>query len=448
VLVDVDGVRNDTFEMAYLSGKMPNLERVLGAVHDGKGFGSSLWFENARAVFPAITMAGQASLATGVPPSRHGIPGNQWFDRNTNRVVDYFSSSGIACIYGILLVSVSECSGGLANRHLQVPTMYEAATAAGKTSTVVFSQYWKGATHVIAPSVSEVNLLVRGNAVDYTKFDEIMMDHAVASLIRDGIPDLLTLYFIGADGIGHKAGTSAQAVYLCAAFDLQLGRLLQTLDQLDPSWKEHTQFVFTSDHGRTDTKASAQDAALETNIQNALERGGYLEDQYRIVENGGVVHLYLRSKVMGARWALQPLPEGVEKMGKALAKDASLNAAVELVAMRRNGSGYGYTLTREDREDASQISSMLANLESPRSGDIVLILKSGRYFGNTEPSGAQHGSIFASDLAIPLVIAQGGAGPGRSPAPISTQDIPAIIAAYLGFTFAHLVPVPASAAVQ
>lgn len=448
VLVDVDGVRNDTFEKAYLSGEMPNLERVLGEVRDGKGFGSSLWFENAKAAFPAITMAGQASLATGVPPSRHGIPGNQWFDRETNRVIDYFSSTGISCVYGILLVSVKECSGGLANRHLRVPTMYEAAAAAGKTSTVVFSQYWRGATHAISPSVSEVNLLVRGNAVDYQKFDEIMMDHAVASLIRDGIPDLLTLYFIGADGIGHKAGTPAQAAYLRTTFDSQLGRLLEVLDKLDPVWKVHTQFIFTSDHGRTDTEASAQDAALETNIQKALERGGYVEDQYRIVENGGVVHLYLRSRVMGARWALPPRPEDVEEMGKALAKDASLNAAVELVAARRNGSGYGYTLTREDREDASQIASMLAQLESPRSGDIVLLLRPGRYFGNTEPTGAQHGSMFSSDLAIPLVIAQGGAGPGRSPAPISTQDISPIVAAYLGFTFTHLVTASASRVVQ
>jgi hypothetical protein len=431
--VDVDGVRNDTFEKAYLSGGMPNLERVLGEVRDGGGFGSALWFENAKAVFPAITMAGQASLATGVPPSRHGIPGNQWFDRSANRVIDYFSSTGISCVYGVLLVSVTECSGGQANRHLQIPTMYEAATAAGKTSTVVFSQYWKGATRAIAPSVSEVNLLVRGNAIDYTKFDEIMMEHAVASLVRDGIPDLLTLYFTGADEVGHKAGTSAQAGYLRTTLDPQLGRLLETLDQLDPSWKSHTQFIFTSDHGRTDTKGSPQDTAFEANLPKAMAREGYLEDQYRIVENGGIVHVYLRSKVMGARWNLDPRSEDVAAVGKALAQDASLSPVLDLVATRSSGVGYGYTLSNTAREDASSVSRMLAGLESSRSGDVLLLLKRGHYFGNTETGGAQHGSIFAEDLAIPLVIAQGGAGTGRSPVPISTTEIPSIIAAYLGF---------------
>ena len=146
VLVDIDGIRRDTFEAAYLSRKMPNLAEVLGQVENGKGFGNAVVFEKATAAFPAITMASQASLATGAPPALHGIPGNAWFDRKTNRVMDYFSSTGISCVYGIVLVGI-ECSGGMANKNLRVPTLYEAATAAGKTSTVVFSQYWKGATH-------------------------------------------------------------------------------------------------------------------------------------------------------------------------------------------------------------------------------------------------------------------------------------------------------------
>jgi hypothetical protein len=164
-----------------------------------------------------------------------------------------------------------------------------------------------------------------------------------------------------------------------------------------------------------------------------MAREGYLEDQYRIVENGGIVHVYLRSKVMGARWNLDPRSEDVAAVGKALAQDASLSPVLDLVATRSSGVGYGYTLSNTAREDASSVSRMLAGLESSRSGDVLLLLKRGHYFGNTETGGAQHGSIFAEDLAIPLVIAQGGAGTGRSPVPISTTEIPSIIAAYLGF---------------
>jgi len=77
VLIDLDGVRRDTLENSYLSGSLPNFARVLGAVRDGEGFGTALWFESATSVLPSVTMSGPASMFTGVPPSRHGIPGNQ-----------------------------------------------------------------------------------------------------------------------------------------------------------------------------------------------------------------------------------------------------------------------------------------------------------------------------------------------------------------------------------
>ncbi len=434
VLVDIDGIRRDTLEAAYLSGKLPNLERILGEVHEGKGFGASLWFEKATAVFPAITMAGQASLFTGVAPSRHGIPGNQWFERRTNRVIDYFSSTGMPCVYGVLPISLGECSGGLANRHLHAPTVYEAATAAGKTSTVVFSQYWKGATHAVLPTVSDAAYLLRGNAVDYRRFDETMIDRALESLSKDGWPDLLTVYFIGADGVGHHGGTRAQAAYLERVFDVQMGRLIDALGKAHPGWRENTQFILTSDHGRTDTKAAAGDASLEANIRGVLERGGYGAEQCKIVGNGGVVHVYLRSKTIGARWMEQPAAKEVEAAAKILADDGTLGKVVERVAARKNGVGYGYTTIGEERPDAGRITRLLAALESPQSGDVLLLLKHGRYFANNEADGAPHGSIFADDLAIPLVIAQGGAAPGRSAAPISTLEISRIIAAYLGFS--------------
>src|SRR5689334_25170809 len=91
VIVDIDGVRRDTFERAYLEGRLPNFERVLGSSAGGTGFGSALVFENATTVFPTVTMAGQASIFTGAYPALHGISGNAWFDRATSRRIDYMT---------------------------------------------------------------------------------------------------------------------------------------------------------------------------------------------------------------------------------------------------------------------------------------------------------------------------------------------------------------------
>jgi len=424
VLLDIDGVRRDTLETAYRSGKMPNLERLFG-----RNLESAMWFDNATAAFPAITMAGQASLFTGVSPARHGIPGNQWFDRRTGRVINYFSSAAMPCVYGVAAFSMAECGAGLANSHLQSRTIYEAATAAGKTSTVVFSQYWKGATHVVLPSINEAAALIRGTAIDYQRFDELMVAGAVKSLRRDGIPDLLTLYFTGADGIGHKSGTRGQAEYLKQRWDKLLETILDEFDKLDPTWRTHTQFILTSDHGRTDTKANAADISLEAAIEVALQGSAYV-----IVENGGVVHLYLRSKQPGAGWTAQPSPTEVEAAAKALSTSPSLKPLLETIAARSNGPGTGYRLIDTDPKEASRITAMVGSIDSARSGDILLLLKAGRYMGNQETTGAQHGSIFQKDLAIPLVIAQGGAAAGHSPVALTTTDIARIIATYLGFT--------------
>ncbi len=434
VLVDIDGIHRDTFQKIYLAGKLPNMERVLGKVNKGKGFGTSLWFENATAVFPAVTMAGQASMVTGVLPAKHGIVGNKWFDRSTNRVIDYFSTMGAPCVYGFLLVSVGECSGGYANRHLQVRTLYELATAAGKTSTVVFNPYWKGATHAVLPTAAEVSL-VQGVAVDYKKFDTLMMNHALDSLEAHGMPDLLTLYFTGADGIGHKQGTSGQLIYLAKTIDVQIGRFLDLLQKVDPLWANHTQFIITSDHGRTDTQAAPQDSLIGGRVHDVFEAAGYAKDDYKIVDNGGVVHLYLKSRLEKARWTAGPTPEDAILIAKQLADDTVIKGVVDFVALRKNGPGLGYLLHGAVEAGNDRIMRQIAEIDSPRSGDLLLLLKQGRYFGNTEPKGAQHGSRFDSDLAVPLVIALGGTNPGRSPVAMSHADVPRIIAAYLGIKF-------------
>ena len=53
--------------------RCPNIARL---ARDG-------WAAPMDPVFPAVTCVAQATLTTGVPPSRHGIIANGLFDRNT-----------------------------------------------------------------------------------------------------------------------------------------------------------------------------------------------------------------------------------------------------------------------------------------------------------------------------------------------------------------------------
>jgi len=401
VIIDLDGVRRDTFEQTYLDGRLPNFQCILG---------SAVWFDNAVSVLPTVTMAGQASLFTGVLPATHGIMGNEWFDRAAGRAVDYLTVTGVSCVYGFTLLAGSECRGGLANRHLLFPTLYEAATAAGLRSTVVFNQYWKGATHVVLPGVTDVLAFVENSSIDYEAFDRRMTDRALEALQEHGLPAILTVYFAGADGIGHALGIAAQPRYLERVIDYHLGRLLDALAVLDPTWRANTLFVVTADHGRTDATVNPEDLTLAADLGAALGRAGYDSDHAHIAANGGMAYIYLKA---GA-WSELPSTQALETVARQLSQDPLLARAVESVHVRRDD-------------------------DSPRSGDLILWLKPGHYFGNLGV-GSHHGSIHETDLAVPLILALGGLPSSRRAERVRTTQIVRTIAGFLGFPVERIEP--------
>lgn len=77
VVVCVDGSEPDYHERAIAAGRMPFLEKTL---HEG----TSLVADSAM---PSFTNPNNLSIATGVPPSVHGICGNYFFDRDTGEEV-------------------------------------------------------------------------------------------------------------------------------------------------------------------------------------------------------------------------------------------------------------------------------------------------------------------------------------------------------------------------
>jgi predicted AlkP superfamily pyrophosphatase or phosphodiesterase len=382
VIIDVDGMRRETFEQVYRDGRLPNFQRI---------FARALWFDKASTVLPSVTMAAQASIYTGTAPARHGIPGNQWFDRREGRLIDYMTPGGLVCVYGLTVLGGARCSGGLGNTHLLAPTIYEAAAQAGLTSAVYFSQYWKGAARAAPPGVGEMVGVLAGNPVDWRAFDSEMAGRAIADLKSRGLPPLVTVYFAGTDGAAHKEGIASQAAYLSGTVDALLGHILDTIESLDRSWRKHTMFVLVSDHGRTDLVANSEDLSLKADLQAALPADA------TVATNGGMGFIYLA----------QPDLVDLPKLAAALMQDARLASAVAAVRVR--GAG-----------------------DSVRVGDLILTLKAGHYFGNTG-TGSDHGSVYTGDLNVPLLVAMPGVAGGHVGDAVSITQVAGTVAGYLGF---------------
>jgi hypothetical protein len=229
----------------------------------------------------------------------------------------------VSCVYGFTLLAGSECRSGLANGHLLSPTLYEAATAAGLNSTVVFNQYWKGATHVVLPGLSDVLSFVENSSIDYEAFDRRMTDRALEALQEHGLPAILTVYFAGTDGLGHAFGIAAQPRYLERVIDYHLGRLLDALEGLDPDWRANTLFVITADHGRTDAELHSEDLTLAADLRAALGRAGYDSDRVHVATNGGMAYIYLKA----GEWSELPATETVGAVARQLSEDPLLARA-------------------------------------------------------------------------------------------------------------------------
>ena len=417
VIIDIDGVRRDTFEQAYAEGRLRNLERILGSVTNPVPFASALVFENATTVFPTVTMAAQASMFTGVYPSQHGIPGNSWFDTAASQPIDYMTPASMSCVYGFSIL-MPNCDSGLANRHLMSPTIYEMAGRSGKSSTVVFSQYYKGATMPVLPSIMDALTFVRGaNQIDYAAFDARMIERAIQSLASGQLPEILTVYFAGADGVAHERGIASELDYFSSTIDPLFGRLLDAIAAWDSRWAMNTLFIITSDHGRTDAQIHPEDLHLADDISAVLMSAAATTAQ--LARNGGMAYIYAQDA-------------DAIRVARALAAEASLQSAMDCVLVRQNG--YRLMQPNGDLADVPpNRRDLIAGMDGARAGNIVILLKQGHYFGN-DGHGSDHGNIAREDLNVPLILANPSIAAFRSTAAVSNTQIAATIAAVLNIT--------------
>ncbi|MEK7751694.1 MAG: alkaline phosphatase family protein, partial [Acidobacteriota bacterium] len=481
IIIDIDGLPRAAFGAAMRAypEKTQNFRRILGEPRGTWGYERTVVFRGATTVFPTVTFAAQASIFTGVYPRRHGITGNRWHDRlgascTLDTIVDYVGLSPLgtflcvqSCIYGhgigeacarldFLELAKCDCKAGMANKHLLAPTVYDAALQAGKSAAVIFNMYFKShaGLHYKAPNLGDTAWFVIGEAerkklgwiapdiFALTKYDGEAIDEAEELVTGKRLPDILTIYLPGFDVIGHNYGLLKAIDYLAEKLDTKIGEFLRKLDVNYPNWTENTLFVITSDHGRTEVSTNCE--GVGTGVEMALKREGFDPQiqppdrrNVQIGWNDGMAHIYVRG--MDSRWVSPPSEVDVLRVAQVLADDAGQGRALETyvgaVAYRRKFRS-NYEVRFVSPELHSELSDKLGLLEKAnlwfRSGDVLLLLKPGCYFG--EKSGAHHGSIWDGDLRVPLLVAGGLIEPAvNEETDWGTVNIARTVAEYFGF---------------
>ena len=330
-------------------------------------------------------------------------------------------------------------SDGLASRCLEVPTIYQKLGASGWRSVVAGHMYAIGADTWLKPSLLDLARFTTGLnlfGISPADFDHQTLDNLLGSIHRDGLPDLITLYFLGLDHESHVQGPQAQSAYLSHVIDPLISQLWQMLLELSRSRDKHLPVcaVF-SDHGHLSVPADDRHSLrLAFPFERELSKffdalgldvldipGESLNCEAVVASNGGLAHVYLRNR-KSRNWASTPdfqrdiLPVGLafwqaHAYGRYAPDLQNALAGVLLRDVERQGWNAPYqALTPQglcrSLEDwfASQTAGQYAdpvnrlnNLAGPMSGDILLVSNYAEGYYFAAPMHGMHGGLHPED---------------------------------------------------
>jgi predicted AlkP superfamily pyrophosphatase or phosphodiesterase len=247
VLISVDGLRPDYITAADAHGvKAPNLRRLLA---------EGTYADGVLGVVPTVTYPSHTTLVTGVWPAKHGILANTTFDPlQKNEQGWYWYAEDI-----------------------RVPTLWDAAAAAGRSTASVqwpvtvgahirwnIPEFWRASTAddakllraVATPGLLEEAAQTLGEyrgGIDTSADADESRGRYVQWILETKHPALLTLHLSALDHIEHETGPfSAESVAVLERLDAAIGKIRETAERLAPG---RAYIAIVSDHGFVKTQS-------------------------------------------------------------------------------------------------------------------------------------------------------------------------------------------------
>jgi phosphonoacetate hydrolase len=225
VVVCLDGSAFEYIDRAIAAGVAPYLQSLVGLK----------FFRLVESALPSFTNPNNVSIATGVPPSVHGISGNFFLDRETGETVMMNDAS-----------------------FLRADTILSAFSRAGARVAIVTAK--DKLRRLLGHGVSGTCVSIEATGVEV--YSAALSEQALAEgarLLASTSPDLM--YLSTSDYVQHKhAPGEAEANRFYAAID----RSLAEIDRLGAT------LVVTADHGMR-AKADASGQVRAVFLQDVLD---------------------------------------------------------------------------------------------------------------------------------------------------------------------------------
>lgn len=263
LVITLDGLSDEALRRALDEGRLPALSALLGPRTGARTWAHGYAAPDVVTTLPSSTIPAWTTLATGAPPARTGVVGNEWFDRSERRFhapipVSVTSRSHLLRTY----------DGDWLARQIRTPTLFERA---GLRAHVSSFPVHHGADLLTTPSGLDVFQVLsvfpeslfgdRSLAVEaYIEIDEESVDELLDGFADHGIPDLQVAHFAGVDLVAHAsdAPLHAQQRHLAEVVAPGLARILAAYREAGVLDRTHV--VVVSDHGQTPVPADPANA--------------------------------------------------------------------------------------------------------------------------------------------------------------------------------------------
>ncbi|HET9210616.1 MAG TPA: alkaline phosphatase family protein, partial [Thermoanaerobaculia bacterium] len=248
---------------------------------------------------------------------------------------------------------------------------------------------------------------------------------------QDAVPDILAINLSTNDYIGHSFGPdSPEVLDVTAQTDRQLSRFFRFLGKAVPGGLQNVTIVLTADHGVSPMVEEMAEAGLPT-------AGGYLEKALTDAVKAAL------DKAFGPGDWLKALSEFNLYLDLDALRQKGIEPAkaeeVAAEALRRQPGIYAaYTRGQilDGRVPDTDIGHRVVLGFHPKvSGDVVIVLDPytvTNYSGGSVVKGTTHGTTYAYDTSVPLILAGSGIKPGRYTQRVSTLDIAPTLSELLG----------------